>query len=139
MEVSVDQLVENIFSKAPQDKKSIQLEFTNSMSSLDLFEFLLELFTNATQKMYGKNINGQIRVDIDDLSASDLDLLKKYFASISFYLFIDIYLPHEVGKLDFNGMHYKNIYINNHTKLKSLKLPLKIKDKVFVVYFDFII
>lgn len=139
MEVSVDQLIENIFSKAPQDKKSIQLEFTNSMSSLDLFEFLLELFTNATQKMYGKNIDGVMRVDIDDLNNTDLDLLKKYFASISFYLFIDIYLPHELAKIDFNGMHYKNVYINNHTKLKSLKLPLKIKDKVFVVYFDFIL
>lgn len=136
MEVYIDTLVEEIFGKPPKEKNEIQLSLVGEYSELDgLFEFLMDLFTRGCKLLYGDE-NG--RVQLEKATDKELDLMKKYFASFGLELIIDRYDEQDTMVIDFDAINYKNITINDDTKLEELALPLKCGINIFVIKFKFL-
>ena len=44
MELELEELVNNIFNRQPQPKKSFQLQFIENLSVKEVFEFLITFF-----------------------------------------------------------------------------------------------
>ena len=138
MEIELNTLVENIFSKTPQSQKSIQLEFINELTNKDLFEFLLSFFTEGAKFKYGVLENNIVRVNLNEWTERQLMVMKEYCASISFILNVEIFNCNESLHIDFQKLNYKKMNITHNTHLRELKLPLNISDKVYVISFDYL-
>ena len=138
MEIELNTLVENIFSKSPQSQNSIQLEFINELNNKDLFEFLLSFFTEGAKFKYGVLENNIVRVNLNEWSERQLMIMKEYFASISFILNVEIFNCNDSLHIDFQKLNYKKMNITHNMHLRELKLPLNISDKVYVISFDYL-
>lgn len=139
MECNIEDLVFNIFNKSPQPQKSINLEFIDSLSIKDLFEFLLTFFTEGSKFKFGIEQDGKIIVKLHEWTDKELSLMKEYFNSISFQLIINIYDVNESFNINFQSMNYKNKIITNKTNLIDLKLPLNVGSKVYVISFNYLL
>ena len=137
MEINYEDLVERIFSKRPQNEKSITLDFVERLSIEELFEFLLSFFTDGTKILYGEtSCNGNVQVDLNKWTHDTINEMKKYLAMIGFNLFIEIedFNPQK----NYSSLMYNKIQIKENTKLSELKMILRNLNKVYIINFDFI-
>lgn len=134
MEVNTDQLIDKIFNDLPMAKKSITLSFVEDMELVDLFEFLLTVFTQGAKNLYG---DSKGKVNLDMCTDTELDIMNKYCESIGFKVIIDKYDPSDAQYIDFNAMYYKNIKITQQTVLRELHLTMHCKKNIYVLTFDY--
>ena len=132
MEVNTDQLINKIFNDLPMAKKSITLSFVEDMELVDLFEFLLTVFTQGAKNLYG---DSEGKVNLDMCTDTELDIINKYCQSIGFKVIIDKYDPGDSQYIDFNAMYYKNIKITQQTVLRELHLTMHCKKNIYVITF----
>jgi hypothetical protein len=134
MEVDTTQLIDQIFNQPPMPKRAITLSFVEDMNLIDLFEFLLTVFTEGGKKLYG-DTEGKINLDM--CTDTELDVINKYCQSIGFKFIMDKYDPGDAQYIDFNAMYYKNIKITERTLLKELHLTMHCKKNIYVLTFDY--
>ncbi len=131
--MNINELVDVVFSNGIKPAGSIQLDLGgNDMDIKDVFEFLLTFFTEGMKLLYG---DSRGKVDLSQLSESDIRLLAQYIQSIGFGCQIVVYPPEEANNYDFMAIKYTNVQITSDTKLEELKLPLRSKDTVYVISF----
>lgn len=143
-EIEFNNLVKYIFDKDYKEPYSIQLSLEECGSIKDLFQFLLELFTEGMKLKFGifdekKNI---VTVNLELLSDNDFKKIKKYYQSFGFDLF---YTAIPINKLNEEEYHNninltklsfdKQFIINNNTKLEDLKYKLFTDNFLYTVYF----
>jgi hypothetical protein len=138
MDVDLKTLASHIFSSSPKEPKSIQLQFLEHMSNKDLFEFLLELFTEGSKIKYGIHQEDKIIVDLNSWTDTELDNLKDYFKSISFKLIVDIYHINDTLNINFDEINYRKKKLTNNNHLREYKLPLNVGNNIFVINFDYL-
>ena len=138
MDVDLKTLASHIFSSSPKEPKSIQLQFLEHMSNKDLFEFLLELFTEGSKIKYGIHQEDKIIVDLNSWTDTELDNLKDYFKSISFKLIVDIYHINDTLNINFDEINYRKKVLTNNNHLREYKLPLNVGNNIFVINFDYL-
>ena len=137
--MEVDDLVNVLLLKEPNPPNSIDLDFTEQIDLIDLFEFLLAFFTEGTKKLFGDE-NGT--VNLPSLTDSNLILLNKYYKSFGFQFYIDtkqynLLSSREIKEI--NDNKYNKINIIPSTPLKDLKFSIKIKEYIYIINFDFYI
>lgn len=136
MEVSIGELVNNIFNKQPQTAKSIQLQFIENLSMKEIYEFLLTYFTEGAKYKFGLDkTDPNTKIDIASWTSKEINLMKDYFASISFKL--DYNIEHISTFNNKNMITYKDI--QETTPLKNIMLPSYIGNFVYVLNFDYLI
>ena len=132
-EMELDKIIDTIFSKEPQPKFSIQLQFENS-NVKELFEIMLMITTNGMRLQFG---NPEGKVNLEDLNKKDIQKFNQYMNSFGMSIFIDIenYNPSK----DYEALKYNKQKINSKTELKSLKFPmLQSNGLVYIISFDFL-
>ena len=131
--MDINELIDTVFSGGIKPPKSIQLDLGgNDMDIKDVFEFLLTFFTEGMKLLYG---DSRGKVDLSQLSESDIRLLAQYIQSIGFGCQIAVYPPEEANKYDFMAIKYTNVQMTSNTKLEELKLPIRSNDTVYVISF----
>jgi len=136
MEVSIDELVNNIFNKQPQPPKSIQLQFIENLSMKEIYEFLLTFFTEGAKYKFGLDkTDPNTKIDIASWTSKEINLIKEYFASISFKLSYEI--DHITTFSNKNIITYKDI--QETTPLKNIMFPSYIGNFVYILNFDYLI
>ena len=83
-EIDISNFIEMIYSNNPQPPKSIFASFVdeNSNDNLEgLFEILLVIFTDGMKKFYGKNENGILKVNLEQLTENDFNKINQYMNS----------------------------------------------------------
>jgi hypothetical protein len=138
MDVDLKNLASHIFSSSPKEPKSIQLQFLEHMSNKDLFEFLLELFTEGSKIKYGILRENKVIVDLNSWNDNELDIMKDYFKSISFKLIVDIYHINDALNINFDEINYRKKNLTNNNHLRDFKLPLNVGSSIFVINFDYL-
>ena len=132
-ELDLDKIIDTIFSKEPQPKFSIQLQFENS-NVKELFEIMLMITTNGMRLQYG---TPEGKVNLGDLKKKDIQKFNQYMNSFGMSIFIDTE-NYNLNK-DYEGLKYTNQVINASTELKSLKFPmLQPNGIVYIISFDFL-
>ena len=132
--INSNNFVDFVFQNEPKPIKSINLEFeTDNLK--DLFENLLDIFTNGMKIHYG-NSNGT--VDLSSLTQENIVNFNKYFNSFGISLIIQIDNNAVINGADYQSIKYTNINITNETKLSDLKLPFLSSGIVYIISFDFI-
>ena len=101
----------------------------------DLFENLLDIFTNGMKIHYG---NSDGTVDLSSLTQENIVNFNKYFNSFGISLIIQIDNNAVINGADYQSIKYTNINITNETKLSDLKLPFLSSGIVYIISFDFI-
>lgn len=132
-EVDLDKIIETIFSKDPQPKFSIQLQFENS-NVKELFEIMLMITTNGMRLQYG---TPEGKVNLGDLKKKDIQKFNQYMNSFGMSIFIETE-NYNLEK-DYEGLKYTNQVITADTELDSLKFPmLQPNGIVYIISFDFL-
>ena len=136
--MDIEELFEAILSKPAEPPKSIDLSFVNEIELKDLFEFLLQFFTEISKTFFSNDDN---IVELEQLSELDLKRINNYIQSIGFSSTIDIFPTSALDIFDIarlqNGK-YNKITITHQTKLKDLYFTLKCKDTIYKISFDYI-
>lgn len=136
MEVGVDELVLSIFNRIPKPEKSIQLEFMERLSTKEIYEFLLTFFTEGAKYKFGiDKSDPNTQINIQEWTYKEFDLMKSYFASISFKLELDIVSKNNISSKQFKT--YKDIETN--TLLKEIKFVIPIGDFIYLMSFDYLV
>ena len=132
--IDSNNFIDFVFKNEPKPIKSINLEFeTDNLK--DLFENLLDIFTNGMKIHYG-NVDG--KVNLLSLTQDNISNFNKYFNSFGINLIIEIDNNPIINGFDYQNIKYTNINITNDTKLSDLKLPFLSGGIVYVISFDFI-
>ena len=132
--INSNNFVDFVFQNDPKPVKSINLEFeTDNLK--DLFENLLDIFTNGMKIHYGKPDG---TVDLSSLTQENIINFNKYFNSFGISLIIQIDNNTVINGADYQRIKYTNINITNETKLSDLKLPFLSNGIVYIISFDFI-
>tara|TARA_B100002019_G_C20945528_1_gene438931 strand:+ start:46 stop:456 length:411 start_codon:yes stop_codon:yes gene_type:complete len=136
--MDIEELFEAILSKPAEPPKSIDLSFVNEIELKDLFEFLLQFFTEISKTFFSNDDN---IVELEQLSELDLKRINNYIQSIGFSSTIDIFPTTALDIFDIarlqNGK-YNKINITHQTKLKDLYFTLKCKETIYKISFDYI-
>ncbi len=90
-----------LFSHKPKEPNTIKLELAPPEKGvhigLHIFQELLQIFVDGLKYFFGqcsdKNGNNEGKVEINDLTIENIDLMKRYFLSIGFKLNIDVFTP----------------------------------------------
>ena len=137
MEISVEELVCNIFNKSPQSEKTIQLQFVENLDLKEMFEFLLTFFSEGSKYKYG---NEKGKIELDKWTDKEVNTIKSYFKSIGFQLNIDSFNHKKNFLFDYSNFNYnyKNIKITDKTKLNELKVSFKCDEFIHIICFDII-
>ena len=137
MELSVEELVWNIFNKQSQPKKSIQLQFVENLDLKEMFEFLLTFFTEGAKYKYG---NKEGTIDISKWGNKEVILMKEYFESIGFKLNLESFNHKKNYLFDHSKYNYDytKIKITNKTTLNEFKVSFKCDNFIHIIYFDII-
>ena len=131
---SAEDIAENIFRQPPKKECSVGFAVDTDMSLREIFEMLLMIFTEGMKILFGDSSG---KVNLNELGEKDFKKVQEYFKSFGFVCNYKVYLPSQTINIDFEARKYSNITINNSTKLKDLKLPLKCGGRVFEISFDF--
>jgi hypothetical protein len=131
---SAAKIAKNIFTKEVKPPGSVALTLEEDMDLKEIFEMLLMIFTEGMKILYGE-ANGT--VNLNARTEKDFVKVQEYFKSLGFICNYTIYLPSQTAVMDFETRKYNNITINEKTKLKDLKLPLKCGPRIFEISFDF--
>ena len=130
-----------IFSCPPRSENYIKLELDEPPKDVNIkvyiFYELLQILIDGL--FYLKSINDKL--NINDLTLDDIELIKKYFLSFGFKLYIDIFTMETYSIKQPNLLENKK-YIINETELKELFHEIVDLDgekinKVFRIYFDY--
>ena len=136
--MDIEELFEAILSKPAEPPKSIDLSFVNEIELKDLFEFLLQFFTEISKTFFSNDDN---IVELEQLSELDLKRINNYIQSIGFTSIVDIFPTTALDIFDIarlqNGK-YNKINITYQTKLKDLYFTLKCKETIYKISFDYI-
>jgi hypothetical protein len=136
--MDIEELFETLLSKPAEPPKSIDLSFVNEIELKDLFEFLLQFFTEISKTFYSDEKGN---VDLELLSEFDLKRINAYIQSIGFKCDVDIFPVSALDIFDVarlqNGK-YNKITINSNTVLNELYFTLKCKDKIYKISFNYI-
>ena len=136
MEIGVDELVLSIFNRIPKPEKSIQLEFMERLSTKEIYEFLLTFFTEGAKYKFGiDKSDPNTQINIQAWTYKEFDLMKSYFASISFNLELDIVSKNNISSKQFET--YKDI--DSNTLLKEIKFVIPIGDFIYLMSFDYLV
>jgi hypothetical protein len=85
-----------LFSHPVKEENTIKLELAppekNIHIGLHIFQELLQIFVDGLKYLYGNGDN-EGKVEINLLSIDNIELVKKYFLSIGFKLYLDIFTP----------------------------------------------
>lgn len=83
-----------LFSHPVKEPNSIKLELAPPERGvhigLHIFQELLQIFTDGIKYFYSKDDG---KVDINNLTIDNIDLMKRYFLSIGFQLILDVFTP----------------------------------------------
>ena len=90
VDIEIDDIIDNLFSIEPKDKKSINLIFDNTNKEEGLFKQLLEILVKGMKQLFSKDGS---TVNIQELSEDDFLKLKQYFWSFGFDVKYDINEP----------------------------------------------
>lgn len=123
----------NVFSSDIKTPHSIQLE-SEDMDTGDLFEFLLIVFTNGLKIYYG---DSEGKVDISTITVEQFKKINKYYHSFGFQFAYVVYNSSIEDEIDFQKITYHTHEITINTKITDVCFPMKIKDKIYVIGFDF--
>ena len=86
-----DDFIEFLFNNKPQDKNSIKLELgipdKDKHIGLHIFEQLIQIFVDGLRYLYGDDG----KVNIQDLSEDNIDLMKQYYLSIGYKLIFETF------------------------------------------------
>ena len=135
-EITLDTLVNKIFSEPVKPAKSIQLSFESNKTLKEVFEALITFTVNGMKYKFSKD--GKT-VDIEDLTQKNIDELKGYLNSIGFKLIIADYTQEEFSTnifpyfVQFNDLEYDV----NETDLSKYQFLIQ-KKKSYIISFDFI-
>ena len=132
MEIELEDLVITLFSNPPGEVNTHLISFDTG-NLIQLFESLLLIFTNGMKLLFG-NSNGV--VELDNLSEEDMELFQKYFNSIGYLFYFDIYDDTNDNRDKTQSMKYTNLNLDSNSQLKELYFPLLCKDKIYLINFD---
>ena len=125
-----------LFSKPPQEKNSIKLELDNPniKIGLHIFQELLMIFTDGMKYLFGNGKN----VNITNLTKENIDMINKYFESMGFQAFVEVFTVHTY----LNNMKLPNYFTNQElikddTPLKDIYYETYVGDLIYRIYFDF--
>lgn len=134
-ELDIEELVNNIFNRSPKPANSIQLQFVDNLSMKEIYEFLLLFFTNGAKYKFGLDKSDpNTKIDITSWTSKEINLMKEYFASISFKLEYEICHINNFNKK--NIITYKDI--KETTNLKDIIFPNYIGNFVYILKFDYL-
>ena len=123
------EITRTIFSKPPKDPNSIQLDFSNmehDLSSKELFETLLMMFTEGMKMLYGDS-NG--KVNLGNVTYNNFNKINEYFHSFGF-------------NVDYNIRPLNTIEQPDYSEKKELKdhyMRLRSNNMMYIISFDFYI
>ena len=132
-ELELDKVIDTIFSKEPQPKFSIQLQFDTS-DIKELFEAMLMVTTQGMRLLFG---TPEGKVNLGDLKKKDILKFNQYMNSFGMSIFINTenYNPLK----DYESLKYNKQNITSSTELKSLEFPmLQPNGIVYIISFDFL-
>lgn len=134
MEVDLDQLVISIFTQPPGDPKSKAIHFDTS-DLKQLFESLLMIFTNGMKILFGDERG---RVTLQNLNEEDIILVQRYFNSMGFNFYFDVYDDSNDNRDKTQSMKYTNLTFTSDTRLNHLYFPLLSQGQIYLINFDYI-
>jgi hypothetical protein len=132
MEIELEDLVITLFSNPPGEPNTHLISFDTG-DLVQLFESLLLIFTNGMRLLFG---NSRGVVELDKLEQRDIELFQKYFNSIGFLFYFDVYEDTNDNRDKTQSMKYTNLNINVDSQLSELYFPLLCKDKIYLINFD---
>ena len=132
MEIELEDLVITLFSNPPGEPNTHLISFDTG-DLVQLFESLLLIFTNGMKLLFG---NSRGVVELDKLEERDIELFQKYFNSIGFLFYFDVYEDTNDNRDKTQSMKYTNLNINVNSQLRELYFPLLSKDKIYLINFD---
>ena len=132
MEIELEDLVITLFSNPPGEPNSHLISFDTG-NLVQLFESLLIIFTNGMKLLFG-NSNGV--VELDKLGETEIDLFQKYFNSMGFLFYFDVFEDTNDNRDKTQAMKYTNLNLHNNSQLKDLFFPLLSKDKIYLINFN---
>ena len=123
---------EKIFSKPPQKKFSIQIQFQDS-NIKDIFESMLMLTTQGMRILFG---DARGKVNLLLLTDKDIKKFNQYLHSFGMHLNLEIEKFKPWKKYD--KMEYRNIELTSDSKITDFRLPMVQGNKqVYWISFDF--
>ena len=134
MEVELEELVISIFSEPPGEPRSKTIAFDTS-DLKQLFESLLIIFTNGMKLLFG---NSRGVVELENLSEEDIDLVQRYYESMGFRFYFDVYDDTNENRDKTQTMKYTNLTLTSSSNLKDLYFPLLSKGRIYLINFDYI-
>ena len=132
MEIELEDLVITLLSNSPGEPNSHLISFDTG-NLVQLFESLLLIFTNGMKLLFG-NSNGI--VELGKLSVEDIELFQKYFNSMGYLFYFDIYEDTNDNRDKTQAMKYTNLNLDSNSQLKDLYFPLLCQDKIYLINFD---
>ena len=138
--MELNELIMKVFTQPPKDIKSINVEFINSnMTMRDIYDLLITFTVGGMRVLYSDD--GKT-VDVSKLTLDNIEILKKYLASIGFNLIINKYSKEEFNRdifpyyTPFNNMPYDD-------DVKNLSIyTYNISDRVnlveYIISYDFL-
>ena len=135
--MDIEELLEQILYNEPTEPNNFRIEFEEQIELKDLFQLLLQFFTDICKTYYGNN---EGIVNIDKLTKDDIEFVNKYFASIGFKFNLLVY--QDITNVSSNILDYlrNNTYdkikIDSKTKLKDLFFILNKDLKLYKISFE---
>jgi len=132
MDITSDELFTTVIAgDMPKPPKSIIFSLDNA-SIVELFEFLLEFFTDLCKFYYG-NASGQ--VDINSLSQNQLERLNAFMASIGFNVIFTQKQATFENCQYYSVNRYDKIPITDQTLLVELFFSIKCGQTLNIIQF----
>lgn len=136
--IDINELLNDIIIQQPKDEKSINFQFQNKIEIRDLFEILLNFFTDICKLYYSDDNH---RVDLEILSNEDLDFIRKYFKSIGFNFNIESFNYYQISNNFIEQLQknkYDKIVINTDTEINDLYFVLKCRNIIYKIKFFYL-
>ena len=127
---SLDDFIEQLVSSSPREPNSTQLEIDHEDYE-NCFQVLVEVFTKSMKYLFSDS-NG--RVNLDELTEDDYQLISKYFNSFGYKVYIDKIVDGDTTSYGTT----ENKPINEH-ELKAQCLKINTQNGMFVIYFDILL
>jgi hypothetical protein len=128
-----------LFSHPVKEPNTIKLELAQPERGvhigLHIFQELLQIFVDGLKYFFSDKDDG--KVDINNLTEENIDLMKRYFLSIGFQLILDVFTPDDyISKPDIFKDHS---LIRENTMLDEYFYEISTYDseKIYRVSFKF--
>lgn len=135
--IDIDDLLNNLIKNPPTQEK-IVFQFQNTVNVKDLFEILLQFFTNIC-KLYYSDDNGQ--VDLQILTNDDMNFIRKYFKMIGMDFQVETFNNNTINQRERQFMYenkYDKIEITRETPLDYLYFMLQCQHILYRISFSYL-